>query len=512
MGIENAFDSLSSELRAGVGCADITADAPEYPVRDRLQAKALVFEDGLTRLAIITMDAVAIGGICDISDEFLPQLRTRIESELEIPADHVLVNASHTHPPGRILCSHEELVERTFMALSQAVHSLTAVRVGAGAGHENQIIMNRNIRLKNGRHWTIRHANPCPPDSEVEGVGPVDPEIGILRVDRLDGRPLAVVYNFGCHLLFGDTKGSITANFPGIASKIVEECLGQGVMAFFLQGTGGDVIDTEFKDFGRSRDIEPFGMKLGLNVLRTAQGIRTREGDLGVISECVELPRRRDLPARSARLKDEQAKLLESLRFTSLNFKSFLHLYLQHSLDPEYPTADSWVYLQAESAGNSQRAEMDDFNQALVEKYLANIHSMEQLARIQDELATFSRHEEINRESGSDTITAEVVGLRIGEFVLISAPIEILTEVGLNIKNASPFPFTNIAAFSNGYMHYGPTADAYDKGGYEVTECFLAPEWQKLYEQTVSDILQRLLAGSDKTKASEQALMTSSLV
>ena len=76
--------------------------------------------------------------------------------------------------------------------------------------------------------------------------------------------------------------------------------------------------------------------------------------------------------------------------------------------------------------------------------------------------------------------------------MLITSTTEVLTEVALNIKNASPFEHTFIAAFSNGYIHYGPPAADYDKGGYEVTECFIAPDWQQIYEDKVADIIRRL--------------------
>jgi len=482
----------AASLRAGVGRSDITTEDPDRPVKDRLFAKVLAFDNGQIRMAIITMDAVAIGGICDIEDRFLPEVRQRIEAEFGIPGTHTLFNASHTHPPGRILCSHEQLIERTVEAVRHAMHSLTEVTVGVGEGHEDQISMNRNLRLKNGKHWTIRHANPCPPEEDVAGVGPIDPEIGILRVDCLDGRPMAVVYNFACHLLFGDTIGSITGNFPGIASQIIEDELGDGVMAFFLQGAAGDIIDTGFKDLTKARSIDSMGRKLGAQVLSCTRKISTGDGTLSLISRYVELPRRTDIPRRVEKLKIEQVELLESLRYTTLNFKSFLNLYLQQSLNPQYPAADSWSYLQTESQGNGDLAAMDQFNKNLIQKYRQNIEAMERLAAIQDEMATFLRHEEINRASGSDTIKAEIQGIRIGDYVLISAPIEVLTEVGANIKKASPHRHTYIAAFSNGYMHYGPPAGDYDKGGYEVTECFLAPEWQEIFEETAQDILRQV--------------------
>ena len=54
--------------------------------------------------------------------------------------------------------------------MRRAAGSMTPVRVGSGVGREDRIMMNRTLRLANGRHWTIRHTNPCPPDDEVVGV------------------------------------------------------------------------------------------------------------------------------------------------------------------------------------------------------------------------------------------------------------------------------------------------------------------------------------------------------
>ena len=183
-------------LRAGAAKSEISTEDPSMIVHDPLFAKALVLADGRTRVVILTMDAVAIGGICDISDEWLPELRARIESELDIPGANVLVNASHTHTPGPMLVEHAEQLERTLDAVRRAAASLEEVTVGCGAGHEDRWIINRTLRTTDGRGWTIRQANPCPPDDEVAGLGPVDPQIGIIRVDRADGSPLAVIYNF----------------------------------------------------------------------------------------------------------------------------------------------------------------------------------------------------------------------------------------------------------------------------------------------------------------------------
>ncbi|KKR95962.1 MAG: hypothetical protein UU48_C0039G0005 [Candidatus Uhrbacteria bacterium GW2011_GWF2_41_16] len=436
-------------LHAGIARSDITTDAKDVLVKDPLYAKALVLDDGSTKIAIIAMDVTAIGGrqisqgmLPDVGEDFLPKLRSRIQKELKIPGCNILVNASHTHPPGRLLCDDEEQIKRTFDAVKQAMQNMTEVKVGSGLGHENRITMNRTLRLKNGKSWTIRHSNPCPPDEEVADVGLIDPEIGIIRIDRMDGSLLAVVYNFACHPLFGDAKGSITANFPGVASKVIEENLGNGAMALFLQGAGGDIVDVLFKDFNLPRDIEPLGTMLGLSTLKALRNIQTKDIKLNVISETIQLPRRTDISERIKLLQAEQTELLASLRFTSLDFKTFLPLYIKYTISSDYPSDYSYRYLQNEKINTDEFTAMDSIIRKNIEKYLKNINAMEKLTRIQDDIATLEKHQAINQESGEETISAEVQGIKIGDCVLITSPAEVLVEVGLNVKKTSPYEHT----------------------------------------------------------------------
>jgi hypothetical protein len=424
------------------------------------------------------MDVTAIGGrrisdgmLYDVSEDFLPELRRRVERDLNIPGANILVNASHTHPPGRLLCDDEEQVNRVCDAVSRAMENMSEVKIGAGSGREDRVSMNRTLNLKNGRQWSIRHTNPSPPDEEVESFGPVDPEIGILRIDRLDGTPLAVVYNFACHLLFGDAHGSITANIPAYASKLIEDTLGHSCMAFFIQGAAGDVIDVNFKDFNRIRDIKALGTMLGESTLQAYKDIRPENTELEIISETISVPRRTDIPEKIAALKQEQDELLKSLAGTTLNFKSFLSLYQSDTkIDPG----------------------MDALNQNNIDKYLKNINAMEKLARIQDKISTLEKHQRINAESGEKNIDMELQAIKVGDCVIVSSPAELLTEIGLNIKKASPYKHTFVAAYSNGYVHYGAPSADYDKGGYEVTECLLAPEWQEIFETKVKELINKI--------------------
>lgn len=499
---DNTSAKVHGVLHAGVGRVDITHDTPSQGVVDRLYARALVVDDGQTRVAIVTMDVTAINGrsvschmLPDVADDFMSRLRSRVQGELGINSSHVLVNASHTHQPGKMLCDDDQQIERTFSAIKKAAGSLVEVKIGAGVGREDRLTTSRTLILKNGNHSTIRHSHPCPPDDQVAGLGPIDPDIGVLRVDRLDGTPLAVLYNFASHLLFGCIDGQITANFPGVASALIEETLGHDVMAFFIQGAAGDIIDITFKDFSQPRDIKPLGITLGLSTLRAWRAITTHTaGDVRVVSQTIDLPRRTDIPARIATLIHEQEQLLDSLRGTTLNFDSFLPLYLQRAADlcREPVSQGRPQPLHHGLPSKTARQAMDVFNGKLMDQYMCSIRAMEKLAEIRDNIATLQKHQTIIDNAGQAAVPAEIQGMRIGDFVLLAAPIEVLAEVGMNIKTASPHRHTFIAGYSNGYLHYGAPADHYDKGGYEITECMLDSAWQKCFEQTANQILHKL--------------------
>jgi len=111
--------------------------------------------------------------------------------QLNIAPAHVLITASHCH--GKV-CA--DVAQRTIQAVTEAWRGMVSVDVGVGRGREDRIMENRRLTLKSGKEADVRHAYALPPDDEVVGVGPVDPQIGILRLDRKDGPTLALVYNF----------------------------------------------------------------------------------------------------------------------------------------------------------------------------------------------------------------------------------------------------------------------------------------------------------------------------
>jgi hypothetical protein len=143
--------------------------------------------------------------------------------------------------------------------------------------------------------------------------------------------------------------------------------------------------------------------------------------------------------------------------------------------------------------GRSDLLTLDADNRKRIQDYTANIYIMEELSRMNVNLALLRRHQARNQAAGK-TIDVEVMGLRIGDFRLVTFPGELTVQIGLNLKKASPHPRTFVAGYSNGYIYYSPTAEQLENVGraQEDSDCLLAPEWQKSYEEKALQILSRL--------------------
>ena len=119
---------------------------------------------------------------------------------------------------------------------------------------------------------------------------------------------------------------------------------------------------------------------------------------------------------------------------------------------------------------------------------------MEELTKIQINIDMLKIKQATNAASDTGTIEAQVVGLRVGDFTLVTFPGELPVEIGLGIKSRSPHKFTFVAGVTNGYLFYTPTVEMLKNRGraQEDTDCLVAPEWQELFETKVDEILKQL--------------------
>jgi hypothetical protein len=268
------------QLKAGTDRVDITpplgiqmagynsTGRPATGVLDPLYAQALVLDDGRHSIALVTLDL-----IFTLLDPEMDAIRARVRQSSGI--EDVIFVASHTHS-GPIFMNQPEwnrkAVDLVASAIDRAFQKRVAARVGSGWG-QSQIGANRRYQPVEGPEVMFwRNATKSP-------TFPVDPTVGVIRVDRADGTPLAVLVSYACHpVIFGPDNRDYSADYPGEMRKTVEAAF-PGSTCFFLQGGCGDINPyydkTPLIEEGL-RHMRETGRALGEEVNRVVRTITTR--------------------------------------------------------------------------------------------------------------------------------------------------------------------------------------------------------------------------------------------
>lgn len=269
----------AAELRAGVAKADL--DPPmgipmagygtarfAKSALDPLQARVLALSDGSRTVALVTLD---------LCFTFEPRAMDQIRNDVRGAVDEVIFHASHTHSGptySEAPQALEHALPRMESAIRAAAQSMVPVLVGNGWG-QAYIGFNRRYVETDGPVRMFWRNEP-----KISTTFPVDPAVGVIRIDRKDGTPLAVLVNYACHpVVLGPDNLAYSADYPGEMRRYVEQELGHGVMAFFLQGAPGD-INPYYDKTPLIEDaiavMRQTGRKLGAEAVRVAAGIKTR--------------------------------------------------------------------------------------------------------------------------------------------------------------------------------------------------------------------------------------------
>ncbi len=229
-----------AEFMAGVCVRDITppAGAPLWGYGDRtgpatgtldpLHAKAVVFRAADQAAAVVMLD---------LGRAPTQTVRRRIAERVRAAhVDYVFLSATHTHhapvmemeDADYILPIEDKIVE----AIVEASATAKPARLGTG---RTQIDIGHNRRIvKDGKCQMLWRNEAHTPTS------PVDKEAIVLRLDGVDGAPIATIVNYACHpVIMGPTNLEYSADYVGEMCRLVEDetqapCL-------FLQGGCGDI-------------------------------------------------------------------------------------------------------------------------------------------------------------------------------------------------------------------------------------------------------------------------------
>jgi len=398
-------------------------------VHDELHARALVLDDGLSLACIMSMDLIAL------DFDLVEAIRDGIARKVGIPAERILLNCSHTHSgPGtrtfRTMGERDELycnvmARKVVGAVQQAADMLEPVSLRWGRAPV-RIGVNRRERRN---EQTVIGQNP---------KGAVQPYVDVLRVDREDQTPLAVLFAYATHpVVLGGQNLWVSADYPGMACGFLRR-VGMG-MPMFLQGCAGNVNPLYTgATFAHARQL---GEILGAAVVVAFHLSEPVDGvPISGVLRTVHLPYL--FPS------DEQAQ----------------------------------QYLR-ESEEELQRAEEEAAP-------LGTLMWRRDMVRWAQELV-------LAVEKGEPkTLPFEIQMVRIGDVHLLAFPAEMFVQYAIDFEKQSPHKPTIVLGYSNGCWGYIPTAADYAIGGYEVDMAYrfygtlmVSSECERLIREEVYDLL-----------------------
>ena len=127
--------------------------------------------------------------------------------------------------------------------------------------------------------------------------GPADRLIGLIRLEKADGKLLALIANYAMHgTVLGAENLQISADAPGVVAEYVEEKLGAPML--YINGAAGNLapIYSVYPDF-KSGHLSQFRVLLGDKILAANReiGPTTSEVELSLGAKIVETPRKEGL-------------------------------------------------------------------------------------------------------------------------------------------------------------------------------------------------------------------------
>lgn len=463
----SAVIAADSSLRVGVAEIDITPPtgfpmAGYYHERlaegtiDPLKAKAIVFRDGDTAAALVVCDLIGIA--TDLSRE----VKRRAAEQTGIPASNVVISATHSHTApdymkelwltlGNVQQEKlradyiQKLTVGPVAAIVKADGAAKPATLAAGAATQTTpVAFNRRFVMRDGsvKTWQ-RYSNP----DVIRAAGPIDPEIGLLTIRDPDGNQLrGVLSNFALHL---DTVGGTrwSADYPFFIEQTLKASNGKDVISIFGTGCCGDINHSDPSRPERNK-ADFIGGSLGKSITDALEDLQPIENPaLKVRSQVVRLP-------------------------------------LQDATKEEVARSVQLVEL----ARSGQKIDFFDHVTAYKKLILDQLRHEKPHTQT-DQHITWGLSRSL--AGTGETLPVEVTAITLGSDVaIVCLPGEVFVELGLAIKQASPFRTTLVIELSNAVETiYIPHRAAYAGGSYEVTNSAVQPGSGEMLVETALTLL-----------------------
>lgn len=297
--------SSNAQFRAAVVKADITPSDSQYllgygerkstGVMDRIYHRIVAIDDGTTQFFIVSTD------ICLFSPSEYDKVAARLQKQYGINPLNVWWSVTHTHSApevgafglygiylgnriGHAVDSvYTAMVEQKLIdGIVEARKNLEPARLGVGWGFSQANINRRAINTDGKASIGLN------PD------GAVDRRIGLLRIDKEDGDPLALIANYPIHgTVMSGANLEISGDAPGVVSEYVEQKI--GVPVLFINGAAGNMapIYSVYPN-PKAGHLSQFKVLLGDRILEANQKITAGIDGIKLVAGAltVETPRK----------------------------------------------------------------------------------------------------------------------------------------------------------------------------------------------------------------------------
>jgi neutral ceramidase len=448
------MNTHAASLRAGAALVDITpANLPirtagnltltvVKEINDPLHSRAIVLDDGTTRLAIAVVDS------CMIAREDLDRAKEIASRATDISVSNMMISSTHTHTAPAVYGCHGNdavpeylayIVPRIAESIVLAARRLQPARVGWGKTDLPEFV--------HCRRWIMREGTAQSPDADFTGAktniammnpgvantnkvrqtGAVDPAVTVLSIQTYDGKPLVLLANYSTH--YASAPGHrISADYFGEFCRVIAQELkaDTNFVALMSNGTSGDANPIDFTKTNWVSTPPVVAKAVAVAAMQALSTMRYRD----------------------------DVSLSSATCFLSLGVRR--------------PTPDQVTkareYLATKVGARPTRNWEENY------------------ARETTLLAEWPATKEITLQA-----------MRVGDFTLAAIPCETFGSTGLAVKKASPLPLTMVVGLANGYHGYLPPPDQFPLGGYTTWRArtsYLETNAEPKIREVIGELLQ----------------------
>ncbi|MCH1408759.1 MAG: hypothetical protein L7V87_06990, partial [Verrucomicrobiales bacterium] len=374
---------------------------------------------------------------CLIPRDIADSAKRMVFQSIGIPAENINIAASHTHSAPTstpAFQSHPLVAYQIFLAekIAESIVSahakLEPAEAGWAVGSDPTQVFNRrwfvNEPYENPFGSTGDKVRMNPGYNKGSGkvsnpAGPVDPAVPVLAVRSTgpDKKPIALLANYTLHYVGNPPRsaegkrqlsGDYFARFSDIMARKVAPS-DENYVAILSNGTSGDINNINYAGPPPEKSYAP-----GEKMIEVATSVAN-----AAYEAYLDIEYQRDFPIRVA------------TRDLDIGVRK--------------PSPDD-LKLAHEILGSTEQ---------LIN---GNLSSRE---------AIYAR-ETLQLREYPDTVPIRLHSIRLGDLCINTTPCETFVEIGLELKESSPFETTFIIELANGYNGYLPTPQQHEWGGYET--------------------------------------------